>query len=374
MAGLYIHIPFCRNKCAYCDFYSTPDVKWMEQYVNALLVELSLRKTEIAEPFTTLYLGGGTPSLLSDMMLAKLIAGIDSRIGMHNMQEVTIEANPEDIDLQKISFFKSLGINRISIGIQSFYDNELESVARKHSATDAIKALDALSESGINYNADLIYGLPDQDTNAWKNNLAKLLDYAPPHFSAYLLSYEPGTKLYARMIKGDVAETSEAVAHEMYAALCEKASEAGYTHYEISNFAKPGRKAVHNSLYWHYVPYLGIGAAAHSFDGFTRRANPGNVKMYVKSLLSGSVVCRAENETITDRFNDYIITSLRTIDGFDTRLAESCFSESLVGRFRNGACCLLDGGTLEISPSGNYVIPEKSWLTSDAVLRDLILD
>lgn len=373
MAGLYIHIPFCRSKCAYCDFYSTPDMRWMERYIDMLLTEFSLRQNEIHEPFQTLYLGGGTPSLLPDKALTKLMEGLDPVLDLRQLEEITIEANPEDIDDSKIEFYQSLGINRVSIGIQSFKRDELQAVSRAHSASDSIKALNALSMSGINYNADLIYGMPGQNGSDWEDNLAQLLSYAPPHFSAYLLSYEPGTRLYARLLKGDVDEASDELTQSMYERLCDKARIAGYEHYEVSNFALPGRTARHNSLYWHYVPYLGLGAAAHSFDGKVRRFNPSSIKSYASKIEAGIIAFAEDDETLVNRFNDYAITSLRTTDGFDPNFALQKFSENPVERFMQNVRSIPDG-TLELSATGHYVIPEKKWLTSDAVLRELIID
>lgn len=373
MAGLYIHLPFCRSKCAYCDFYSTPHTETMARYTYALIEELKLRIKEIEEPFTTLYLGGGTPSMLPDGMLTWLFDSIDGIIGLNGMTEITIEANPEDITLSRVGFFKSIGINRVSIGIQSFNDGELRAVDRRHSAADSLCALEILSSSGIDFNADLIYGLPGQTLCGWKANVNRLLTFAPPHFSAYLLSYEPGTRLYARRMKGKVSETSEVLAQGMYQHLCNRAIECGYEHYEISNFALPGKKAVHNSLYWHYVPYLGLGAAAHSFDGRNRRFNPNNINTYLKKINSGILPCSTDPETPADRFNDYIITSLRTNDGFDTSLACEIFPCDLTSRFIENVR-LLPVGTLTLTDRGMYVIPEKDWLTSDAILRELIID
>lgn len=373
MAGIYIHIPFCRSKCAYCDFFSTPDAKWMHRYVDALINEAALRLNEIGEQYTTLYLGGGTPSLLSDDLLRFLFDGLSRFIDISKMEEVTLEANPEDITPCKTDFFQSLGINRISIGIQSFNDTELQSVSRKHAATDSFKALDALNESGINYSADLIYGLPGQNKTAWERNLDCLLSYAPPHFSAYLLSYEPGTKLYAQLMRGVVAEASDILAHSMYSLLCDKASAAGYNHYEVSNFALPGKTSIHNSAYWHYAPYLGLGAAAHSFDGKVRRFNPGNIRIYIDKIENGMTAYSVDDENPINRFNDYVITSLRTNDGFDIAFARQHFTDSIIGRFINNVSKLPDGA-INQNNSGNYVIPERQWLTSDAVLRELILD
>ena len=372
MAGLYIHIPFCRSKCAYCDFFSTPDSRWMNRYIPALLSEFSMREKEVSEHFSTLYLGGGTPSMLPDGLLARLLEGIDRLVGIESMSEITIEANPEDITPLKLDFYKSIGINRISIGIQSFDERELEAVSRRHSAAESIRALETMSASGINFNADLIYGLPGQTLDGWKLNLDRLLSYAPPHFSAYLLSYEPGTRMYVRLANGDVAEAPETLVRQMYGYLCDKAVALGYEHYEISNFALPDKKAVHNSLYWHYVPYVGLGAAAHSFDGAVRRFNPNNIIKYLDLIESGRLAYDTDEESEINRFNDYVITSLRTNDGFDTGLAQRLFSAELTECFRKNAAALPEN-VLTLTPEGNYVIPEKNWLTADSVLRELIL-
>jgi len=345
----------------------------MDSYPEILLQELSMRRNEIPTPFTTLYLGGGTPSMLADNGLRRLFDGIGNMVGINAGMEITIEANPEDIDKDKIDFYRSIGINRISIGIQSFNDVELQSVSRRHSAASAVSALDALTTSGINYNADLIYGLPRQSLDAWCENLNKLLEYRPPHFSAYLLSYEAGTKLYAQMVAGKVSECDETLAEKMYQVLCDSARSAGYEHYEVSNFALPGKRARHNSAYWDYSPYLGLGPASHSFDGDVRRINPANVGQYIASIKNGVPCFSVEDETEINRFNDYIITSLRTSDGFDPHFAIDKFGQRLAARFAANAESLGNGLLIEMG-NGNYRIPPNRWLTSDAIMRDLIVD
>jgi len=373
MAGLYIHIPFCRSKCAYCDFFSTSGAAPWNEYVKAVLAEWNLRKHEIDECFTTLYIGGGTPSLLPRNAMAELMQGLSAAgLDIGGMKEVTLEANPEDIDADSIRFYRSVGINRLSIGIQSFDDAELQRISRLHDAGSAIRALRILSASGMNYNADLIYGLPGQDESAWMRNLTRLLSFRPPHFSAYLLSYEPGTKLYARLQRGLVSEASEELAVAMYEALCAHASSCGYEHYEVSNFSLPGRKAVHNSSYWNYTPYLGLGVAAHSFDGKFRKANPLNINKYMREVMAGHVVYAVDDENDRNRFNDYIITSLRTSDGFSRSFAMNRFGKDLVRLF-DGNISRLSAGML-VGDESSLRIPEKSWLTSDAVLREVIVD
>lgn len=371
MAGLYIHVPFCRHKCAYCDFYSTPDNSLLTNYPSLIVRELGMRRNEISDKFETVYLGGGTPSVLPDKALGQLFDGISRQVDIGSAGEITIEANPEDITPDRIRFYRTLGINRISIGIQSFNDDELAAVSRRHSASAALAALEALAQSGINFNADLIYGLPGQSVNAFASNLERLLSFSPPHVSAYLLSYEPGTRLYAQMLKGVVAEADETVAKEMYTLLCQRTSVAGYRHYEVSNFAHDGMRARHNSAYWNYTPYLGLGPSAHSFDGHTRRFNPAGIRKYADAIESGRLFYEVDCEDEYNRFNDYVITSLRTSDGFDLALAARLFGSRLLDEFMRNVNAL-PVGTLTRTES-RLAVPERLWLKSDAVFRELII-
>lgn len=381
MAGLYIHIPFCRSKCFYCDFFSRPQHDEADAYVDALLTEWQLRHEEPGERIETIYIGGGTPSLLSDKQLQKLIAGIGKGIDIRSLKEFTVEANPEDICKERIDTWAAMGINRISIGIQSFNSNELTAIGRRHSAESSVKALECLQKSGINYSADLIYGLPEQSTEEWMANLRTLLQFNPPHFSAYLLSYEPGTRLYAMRENGKVAETDETTACDMYEMLCQTAADNGYRHYEISNFALAGMEAKHNSAYWNLTPYLGLGTSAHSFDGNLRRYNPWDIRRYITSLTERrQTVFETEEESDSNRFNDYVITALRTLNGFSEAFAANKFGNRLTARFSDNVKKLsektLDNGCnlhLLRNADGNLVIPERLWLRSDAILREIIV-
>lgn len=373
MAGLYVHIPFCRSKCAYCDFYSSPRQTDPDGYIDAVLHEFDLRADEISDRYTTLYIGGGTPSMLSAQSLDRLLYGIDRRANISGMKEVTIEANPEDIAPEALSIYASLGINRISIGVQSFNDTSLSAIGRRHSSQAAYQALDALASSGMNYNADLIYGQPEQSMEMWEADLEQMLRFSPSHLSAYLLSYEPGTRLHAMLANGRISETPEELAIAMYRLLCERTAQNGYGHYEISNFAKDGKQAVHNSLYWNYTPYLGLGASAHSFDGKTRRMNPCNTKAYMDAISVGATACSQEEETDSNRYNDYIITSLRTSTGYSPQFALDRFGSELATQFNRNRMGL-PPQMLEQLPGGNLRIPEREWLKSDSILRDLIVD
>lgn len=376
MAGIYIHIPFCRSKCAYCDFFSQPSRADEAAYAEALIHEAELRRNEVGEPFRTIYLGGGTPSLLQNDTLERIVEGVNRVFDYPDFEEFTIEANPEDITEDTLKQYKSLGINRVSIGVQSFDTAMLKSIGRSHSPRQSMKALETLASDGINFNADLIYGLPGQTPQQAMSDLDMMLSFRPPHLSAYLLSYEPGTRLYARMLKGEVSETSDTVAADMYRQFCDTMKSNGYQHYEISNYALPGRHARHNSLYWHYIPYIGLGASAHSFDGLTRRANPSNIKKYIigiENCLKDSrapIPALTEDESEQNRMNDYIITALRTSDGLDMNLIRDKFSH----RFVNELLENINKAKCRLHSEGKRIrIPEERWLTADAILRDLIV-
>lgn len=346
-------------------------------YADALLHEAELRKAEIDEPFRTLYFGGGTPSLLQPATLEHIVRGIIRIFGNPELEECTLEANPEDITGESLRQYREFGINRISIGVQSFDPKMLAAIGRKHTPRQSLKALETLASAGINFNADLIYGLPAQTPRHAMDDLAQMLAFRPPHLSAYLLSYEPGTRLYAKMLKGEVSETSERKVVEIYSRYCATMSASGYTHYEISNYARPGMEARHNSIYWNYTPYLGLGASAHSFDGLTRRSNPCNIKKYIAGIeqcsqgAASTLPAKAETETAKNRLNDYIITSLRTSDGLDIDFARNTFGPILTDELQSN---IYKAGNLLYTKGRRVRIPESDWLTADAILRELIIE
>lgn len=356
----------------------------MEQYCVAVLKEFELRETEIEEPWHTIYIGGGTPTAIPSNILIDFLSKLREKAVCHNstfsnkpsITEFTIEANPEDITPDMIDSLRQVGANRISIGIQSFDTVQLNAINRRHDADASLNALTILKESGINYSADLIYGLPNQSVQSWEQQLLTLLDFKPPHFSAYLLSYEPGTRLYVRREQGKVTETDEETANSMYELLTRLATEKGYNHYEISNFARPGYEAIHNSSYWDLTPYLGLGCSAHSFDGILRRFNPTNIRQYMASLLSNKHTISAieEEETTVNQINDYIITSLRTSRGVSPMKTRQLWGDNAYNALNKNIALLLKSGKIIKTTNGNFIIPEKYWLTSDAILRELILD
>jgi len=377
MSGLYIHIPFCRHKCAYCDFFSSAgDIQYMEAYVNAIIKEWKIRSNELeSDTINTIYIGGGAPSLLPKYLIERLLSELDNSIGLSSLNEFTLEANPEDICPENIKDWSGMGINRISVGVQSFNPVALKTIDRRHSPEASRFALKTLSSCNINYSADLIYGLPNQTLAEWEQELVELLSYNPPHLSAFLISYEQGTRLYAMLEKGFVTEASETTAANMFDILCNKVDKAGYNHYEISNIALPGMEAKHNSSYWDYTPYIGLGTTAHSFDGKLRRFNPAGTKKYINAINNGIACYHIDDENAANRFNDYIITSLRTAKGFDLKLAHYVFGNDLISKFMHNATVLIKSGELSLSRQTSVLrIPRNKWLTSDAIFRELIIE
>lgn len=392
MAGLYIHIPYCRSKCAYCSFYSGPVKDSGEKYVNRLIHELQIRKSEITAPFDTIYIGGGTPSCLSAQALQKLIKGIaavmhpDSDVfnsdcaaqayDFAGIKEFTLEANPEDISRIACRQWLNLGINRLSMGVQSLCDDELGIIRRRHTALQAREAFFTAREAGFdNISLDLIYGLPRQTAKSWEYSVKELLKMRPEHFSAYCLSLERGTLLYAMRQNGKIDLSDEDFCLDCYRKLCLMAADAGYRHYEISNFALPGRKSRHNSSYWQSVPYLGLGPSAYSYDGnHTRRFNPSDIKFYLATLPC----FETETETDTELCDDYIFTSLRTEEGMNLRRLDALMPGA-ADKWLGYARRFIDSGKIliESDPTGHPVscrIPEEQWFISDYIIRETMLD
>lgn len=363
---VYVHIPFCHSKCAYCDFYSTPRHELMEAYVEAAGEEWRHIAPQGCIP-DTIYLGGGTPSSLPTRLLDRLISSVRDT-SLPPLREFTIEANPEDVTAEwTCHIADNTEIDRVSMGIQSFDDDMLRFIGRRHTGSQAAEAVTTLRDAGIkNLSCDLIYGLPGQTLEAWQADLDRLLALRPEHISAYLLSYEPRTRLGVMLSKGQVEEAPDTLAEQMYTHLCRATREAGYEHYEISNFALQGHRAIHNSSYWDGSEYIGLGPGAHSMVGGVRWYNPSDLKQYVGQ--HGRDVRIIEEEDAKNRFNDMLITSLRTSLG----LAPDRVPEEFAGNFARTASRLCADGLLTQSPDGRLYIPEHKWLTSDSILLQLI--
>lgn len=367
MAGLYIHIPYCHSKCYYCDFYSGSGLGDQDNYISSIEREYRLRKTEIEEPYHTIYIGGGTPSSLEIANLQSLLSFCEAEI-KGDIVEFTIEVNPEDVTTSLIELLKHYGVNRVSMGIQSLVVEELKSVGRNHTPKCALKSASLIADSFSNYSYDLIFGLPGQTLDSLTFSLEQLLELRPPHISVYLLSYEPGTRLYARLVAGKIEETDDATVNRMYTLIRERLRSAGYVHYEISNYALPGFESRHNSSYWASVPYLGLGASAHSFDGKLRRFNPSNLKEYIRSINAGLPAAIIDEEDADNRLNDILITRLRTSCGLRTgEISDADFQ-----RIKASVDMLTQRGLLEIN-GDSIRIPEDRWLVSDNILRELIV-
>lgn len=364
MSGLYVHIPFCHSKCAYCDFYSSPRRDNMEAVVDGLIREYNFRINEIDPPVRTIYLGGGTPSILPHKLLSKLIESFP----LGDAEEITIEANPEDVTADNVTFWRETGINRVSMGVQSLDDKILRSLGRRHSSRQALDAIQNLKSGGFtNISVDLIYGLPGLTDEAWSDCLGQILKQDITHLSAYCLTYHEGTALYRMWRQGKISPATDEQIESQFNILRRKSAEAGFEHYEISNFAKPGYRSRHNSSYWNpYSQWLGIGPSAHSFDGRIRRIDFENTEKWLSALPAPF---QTDPETEVDLVNDNLVTALRTVEGIDLSTINSEYRECLIKDARK----FVETGdmTLDLMTNRLAISPEK-WLVSDSYIRSLL--
>lgn len=373
MAGLYIHIPFCKQRCTYCAFYSTTLYNIKEQYVDALCKELVTRKDYAGgEVIGTIYLGGGTPSTLSMSQLQRICDTIYANYRISESAEITIECNPDDLTADFLSQLKRLPFNRISMGIQTFDDTLLKHLGRRHTAEKARQAVANARAAGYNnISIDLIFALPGSTAESWQHDLDCAIALTPEHLSAYNLTYEEGTPLYRALQRGDFEELSEEENIRQFQMLIETMKRAGYRHYEISNFAKPGSESRHNSSYWNDTPYIGCGAAAHSYNGTSRQWNVADIKEYIKGIENGESVFEIEHLSEEERYNDTILTRLRTADGIPLEWIQQKFSEKFINHLARTAEKEISLGNLELQ-SNRLSLTEKGIFISDAVIRELI--
>ena len=326
--GIYIHIPFCKQACHYCDFHFSTSLKKKDELVNALAKELVLRKDEFKnQNVETIYFGGGTPSLLSIEELQFLIDEVYKNYKVSETPEITIEANPDDLTHQKINDYATSPINRLSIGIQSFFEEDLKLMNRAHNSAEAKECLEEATKHFDNISIDLIYGIPGMSNERWIQNIKTALAFNIPHISSYALTVEPKTALANFIKKGIIKNVDDDLAQEQFHIIIEKLESAGFIHYELSNFGKPEYFSRNNSAYWQGKPYLGIGPSAHSFDGKHRGWNVRNNTKYIKTLEENKVPIEIETLSTTDKYNEYVMTGLRTIWGVSLEKVEKEFGE-----------------------------------------------
>lgn len=377
MAGLYVHIPFCATRCSYCGFYSTTKLDLQDRYVDSLCREIALRKEYLSSYSTdskaantiirTIYIGGGTPSQLSRYSLEKLFHAIDTYLEC-SPEEVTMEVNPDDVTNDLAETISALHINRVSMGAQTFNDNRLKFLNRRHKSFQVEQAIDILHEHGVgNISIDLMFGFPGQTCDSWKEDVRRAISLDIQHISAYSLMYEEGTKLYRMLKENMIKEIDEEVSLNMYNELINILCGAGYEHYEISNFAKKGYRALHNSSYWHDIPYLGIGAAAHSYNIKSRQWNVSDINKYIESISHDTVPFTFESIDADTHYNDIVTTELRTSEGIDlSRLADKYVQYIVKQAARHVAdkTVAINDGHLKLTREGLYI--------SDMIMSDLM--
>lgn len=373
MAGLYIHIPFCKQRCSYCAFYSSTLYNMREEYVSAIDKEILLRKDYAGgDTIETIYFGGGTPSTLTMEQLQRICGTIYSIYPIAANPEITIECNPDDLTPHFLAQLRELPFNRISMGVQSFNDAQLRRLGRRHSAEGAREAVKNAREAGYtNISIDLIFALPGSTPQQWQEDLDSAIALKPQHLSAYNLMYEEGTPLYRALERGDITELGEEENIEQFRILIESMKNAGYRHYEISNFALPGYESRHNSSYWNDTPYIGCGAAAHSYNGTSREWNIADVKEYIRGIESGNRKFEIEHLTEEERYNDTILTRLRTAEGLPLEWMREKFSDKLNAFLLRAAEKEIALGNLK-EENGHLSLTEKGIFISDAVIRELI--
>jgi len=372
MAGIYIHIPFCKKKCHYCNFYSLASVKYRDLFVPALIREIELQKDYPGgEPIRSIYFGGGTPSLLTAIEIEDIIKQVVSFHKIDTKVEITLEANPDDLSEAKIKKLCRTRINRLSIGIQSFFDTDLEYLGRSHNRDQAIMAIQEVKKAGFdNISLDLIYGIPTQSDEMWKDNLRLFLSCDIKHLSAYALTPETGTALPLLIRKGARTGISEDNIARHFQTLLKEMKFGGYEHYEISNFSKPGFYAVHNKNYWTGEKYLGLGPSAHSYDGRSRQWNVCHMNKYIQSITNNIVPFEKEMLSSIQIFNEYVLVSLRTMWGCSIDHIRKEFGERMLESFLTRAEQHIINGNL-INKKNSFVLSEKGKLFADGISSDL---
>lgn len=373
MAGIYLHIPFCKRRCIYCDFFSTTENEKKEAYIQALVKELELRKDYLSEEtIDTIYLGGGTPSQLEEKDFAQLFDHIYKVYPVNPAAEITLEANPDDLTPAYVNMLRGLPFNRLSMGIQTFKEDTLRLLHRRHTATQARQAYQRCREAGFhNISIDLMYGLPGETLEDWQKDLQTAISMHPEHISAYHLIYEEGTSLWKLKEAHKVEETDEDLSVSLFKELIHTLKAYGYEHYEISNFCQPGYYSRHNSSYWTGKKYLGCGPSAHSYDGISRQWNIASLSRYIQGIQQGTPYLEKEELDLYTRYNDFVITRLRTSSGIPTAVLKETFGDMLYNYCMRMASPHLQQALLTCD---NHILKltEKGIFISDGIMSDLL--
>ncbi|MBN1182148.1 MAG: radical SAM family heme chaperone HemW [Bacteroidales bacterium] len=374
MAGIYVHIPFCKSRCYYCDFYSCTALGMKKEMVQAICMELEQRKDYLSgETIETIYFGGGTPSLLTIDEVDKLLSDITKHFTLVSDIEITLEANPDDLNLEYLKQLKKLGINRLSIGTQSFDDTELKFLNRRHSAIQAIKSIEDSQKAGFdNISIDLIYAIPESPVEKWQKSLEQALQLSIQHLSAYLLTLEIKSVLSQIIRANNIEEIADDECYKQFEMLTEAAERSGFIHYEISNFGREGYFSKHNTSYWKNIKYLGVGPSAHSYDLQSRQWNYSDNKEYMKKVKKGDKYYSTEILDIPEKYNDYILTGLRTMWGVDREYIKKNFGEEIEQQFMEEVKKNEDEGYIEKFRQ-NYRIAKKAKFITDAIVEGFMI-
>ena len=373
MAGIYIHIPFCKKKCHYCNFYSIPSTKHKDDLIRALHRELILQKRYPGESISTIYFGGGTPSLLSMDEIKRLTDTVYTNYQIEKIPEITLEVNPDDISIQKVKELKTTPINRISIGVQSFFQQDLNYLNRIHDTEQAEYAVKALQDAGFeNMSIDLIYGIPSLGQEHWRKNLLKAVDMQVPHISAYAITVEPNTNLDVLIRHEKLQPVSEAETAQQFRFVMGFLREKNYLHYEISNFCLPGFESKHNKSYWENIPYLGIGPSAHSFNMVSRQWNCSNLTEYMAAISDNKIPCETEILTINQKYNEYVMMSFRTSRGVSFQQLKDLFGDAYLAYFRNTLKHYENSDRLVLS-NDIISLTDEGKLFADSIIADFFI-
>jgi oxygen-independent coproporphyrinogen III oxidase len=375
VAGIYIHIPFCRQACHYCNFHFSTGLALQNDFTTALLKEIEWRKSYLdQETMDTIYFGGGTPSLLPDSAIGDILNAVYRHFRISPAPEITLESNPDDMHPDRLQVWKDMGINRLSIGIQSFFTEDLIWMNRAHDARQALQAVEQARKTGFdNFSLDLIYGLPGLTDEKWEKNLRAAISSGAPHISCYALTVEPKTALFKMIRMKKAADIQPEKQVSQFLSGIDILEEAGYEHYEISSFSKPGNRSRHNSSYWHAAKYLGLGPSAHSFDGRSRQWNISNNALYIKSVKAGELSFSYEVLQNLDMLNEYIMTSLRTREGLDLQYVSDRFGKEKGTGLEKNAAKYIGLNQME-SNRRKLVLTKTGKLFADGITAALFFD